>query len=404
MVAQVVAVPIVKYVIGTVASRIFGRGDSFRPPRPDSTFIRGAQNLGNQIRANAYAPQAGGSGPSVPDRMPTYSPPPFWAMAAPVIIFPPKKARRKRVRAKRIAAAKTQGELLMKRAAELARKNPRLAKVLTRLGRYGRFAEAGAWGVGPMIAWDVGQWIGGQIYQRGTDWYFGKSTASAPKMPKPTSIRPKQRITDLQGRTMRPGRMATMPSYDSGRVGVESPPQRQQGTPQPARRSTGTPQPARTSSGQVQKAPKLRSLPKNVMTMPKIDPRTFPKPSQLPVGRVAGVYARWQSLPEWARNAAIGGATAYVFNSATKPKSPYVRSPAAPAPYTPPETVGLTSLQSSPLPFAQTQTASDKCKCPKSKKKQSGKPKCRNPIVSRRRRTKDGRRFSTVTRELTCPA
>jgi hypothetical protein len=147
--------------------------------------------------------------------------------------------------------------------------------------------------------------------------------------------------------------------------------------------------------------PRPQTLPRTVK-IPKIDPRTIARPGQIPVGRAAGIYARWQGLPEWARRGAIAGATALLLEQGTKAKSPYTRSPAAPAPYTPPTTVGLTSLQSNPLPFART--ATDKCKCPKPKKKQSGKPACRNPIVNRSRRTRDGRRFSTVTRELKCPA
>lgn len=378
--------PIARFVL---AGRDLLRGtmnDPFNPFRGQmGAAVPGT--LARMVRGSQTAPPTQTNpGPSPADRMPAPAPP-WWAGAVPVIIFPPKKERGRRKRAKRVAKARTQADLLLKRAQELARKNPRLAKLL---GRYGKFGRAGAWGVGPMMAWDFGQWVGGQIYERATDWYYGKPPPPPPKL----------KVKSVQRRQIkiRVGKIdARMPTIDQAPMTSAPNP-----TFQPPRNvGAGRAMPAQRPAPQ----PKLtvKSAPKSaVVKMPKIDPASFPAPAKIPVGRVAGIYARWNALPEWARKAAVAGVSTYALGSfARSSSSPYTRSPTAPAPYTPPTTVGLTSLQASPLPLARTQP--DKCKCPKPKKK-SGKPACRNPIVSRSRRTRDGRRFSTVTRELKCPA
>jgi len=57
-----------------------------------------------------------------------------------------------------------------------------------------------------------------------------------------------------------------------------------------------------------------------------------------------------------------------------------------------------------PVPQPQPQPfRSDQCQCTDTKRRKR-KDSCRNPIVSKRKRTKDGRVFQTITRELICQA
>lgn len=63
----------------------------------------------------------------------------------------------------------------------------------------------------------------------------------------------------------------------------------------------------------------------------------------------------------------------------------------------------LTGFQSYPLPLAQPRPETAKCKCPKPRKRKPGNT-CRNPVVSRRKRTSGGRVLITTTRWQKCRA
>jgi hypothetical protein len=62
-----------------------------------------------------------------------------------------------------------------------------------------------------------------------------------------------------------------------------------------------------------------------------------------------------------------------------------------------PEPTPLTAFQPQRVPY-ETET----CQCDKPKKR--GKRKCRNPVVSRRKSTRGGRRYITTTRRIECQA
>lgn len=60
----------------------------------------------------------------------------------------------------------------------------------------------------------------------------------------------------------------------------------------------------------------------------------------------------------------------------------------------------LTAGLEQPLPYP---SANDRCDCTKTRKRKKREKSCSNPIVSKRKRTRDGRMFQTITREIKCP-
>lgn len=350
-----------------------GRGAAlqvWQSPTGQQYSLDAARRAAEQIRATPRPP-AGGGGPSPADQLPPSSLP--WWAAATAIPFPTKRERKRRGRRKRVAKLKTQAEQLLEAAKKAAKKYPKLERVL---GRYGKYARGGAWWIGPMIAWDAGQWVGGQIYKRATDYYYRPKEKPPVRMPRPAVI---------QRPLLRPNvgviRPTTVPSvYPETAVPAAAPNRRQSARRAAAPRS----QAAVRQSGDP--FPAIRVTARRI-PQPRSQGRSQPARAPAPSARVPSILRSGLPL-----------ALAYLPQLTKRTAQP---NPWQPPPQSPPSIGRLTSIEPQGLPFART--ATEKCKCPKPKRKQS-KQACRNPVVSRRKRTRDGRLFSTVTREIKCQA
>lgn len=89
------------------------------------------------------------------------------------------------------------------------------------------------------------------------------------------------------------------------------------------------------------------------------------------------------------------------------------KAPAVPAPFTPTPTPAVPAVPA-PIVYLQPQQAATAAqaraaaraeRCPpgcRAEPRKRGTPRCRNPVVSRRKRTSDGRTLITITREQVC--
>lgn len=162
-------------------------------------------------------------------------------------------------------------------------------------------------------------------------------------------------------------------------------------------RSTGN----RSTSGPPRPKSISRSLPKPVVTPTKVEYK-FPLPTSGP-GASTGTSASTgvslpssrKPLPSWV--VPVGSAALSAF-LAPKPGKTRLQLM---DPFQ--DTGGLTSFQDDVSQFAGYETADGSCNCGPKKRKR-GKTACRNKTVRSKTYTRSGRRFKTITRELTCPA
>lgn len=170
-------------------------------------------------------------------------------------------------------------------------------------------------------------------------------------------------------------------SLPAPRVLPSSPPSRRAA---PSPRVSPRPAPAPAPRPNVSVAPK---------TAPRPAPRARPGARPAPAPGTSPPTPK-PVLPPWMTD--IAGPLLLASVLSPKPAQRYASRPAStPAP--------LTQALSNPLYSVAPQAQARECKCPKPKKR-SGKKACRNPIVSRSRRTRGGQRYSTVTRRLVCQA
>jgi hypothetical protein len=129
---------------------------------------------------------------------------------------------------------------------------------------------------------------------------------------------------------------------------------------------------------------------------------------RLPVPSIPATPSRASRIlaSPYARLAAGAGLSFLTKQLGKKKRKRRPGSPVAPDPITPTSPVfGI-----SPQPYGGGLTGfygpgvkSATCECPP-KRKRSGKKPCKNPVVRRTKRKEGRKRFSTVTRELKCPA
>lgn len=218
--------------------------------------------------------------------------------------------------------------------------------------------------IGPTIAWNVGYWIGGQIYERGTSWYYGEG--KRPKVPPPPSKAPREHPHPAA-----PARTSPVP--------VARPP-----TPRsPPRPGVPSARPVAPSS-----SPQLTDIRVTAQRVPTPAPVTpaataaAARSRTAQIGKVLGAAASVYALmPARARSRQTVG-------------QPSLARLSAP----------LTSLQAQPLEYpgrAVPKVKTKTCECAKPRKR-SGRKACRNPVVSKRKRSSGGRTLITTTRELRC--
>lgn len=344
-------------------------------------------------RARQLLAQQAAGGPSIADRMPaTSSPslPPWYAVVVPAAVL--KKARKVRAKKARKAVAKKiiEHPWAKKAAEQLLKKFPRLARI-------GAAARGGAWFFGGQVAWETGQWIGGEIYKRYTDWQYGPGSTA-----KPTSTSPTRRKLASRKFPIRITR---------GRIIVP---------PAPTIRPTGNvvrPSPGQPSVKVSQRSP--GSLSRGVLSLPSHGLKVFgsrvPSAYQDPRAAARRADAQRRAAAQQARRAAASkpAATTYKIPTWAKVVAPAAlgfvmpkgsgspsRSLATNQAYQPePGQTTLTDVQ----PLALSSPRAEKCHCKKPKKK-SGKAACRNPVTSRRKTTRGGQTYITTTRRLQCRA
>lgn len=217
--------------------------------------------------------------------------------------------------------------------------------------------------LGPTIAWNVGQWIGTEIYERGSAWYYGQG--KRPKLPKP---QPAPREHPHPPVTPRPVQSAGRPAAPR----------------QTARPGVPTPRAATT--------PKLEEI--------KVTAQRVSVPVASPATPAATATAT--RAAQLKRAVAIASA-AYALMPARAKRKRGARSDTGLS------TVGyvapLTAFQTESLPYRDRVVPKVKtktCECEKPRKR-SGRKACRNPIIRKRKQTRNGRTLITTTRELRCP-
>jgi hypothetical protein len=252
---------------------------------------------------------------------------------------------------------------LLKKAGKLAVRDPKLAAKIARVAKIG----------GPSVllstAFEVGFYVGGKIYEKGSAWYYDEKPQQPPKVTggklSPVKITAK-RIPEPRPAAGRPGG--------------------------PVEAVSGAPRPTRLPSGKLEQIKvTAQRIPETKLEPIKITATKLPVPKTVPAWQrtLAKLYRTVQpSLQLYSQLRPL------LPSRAAKPLSA-VRN--APAVQLLPQTSPLTQLQ----PAAVQSRTCKPCKCAKPKRK-SGKPRCRNPVVSRRKRTKDGRELLTTTRELRC--
>jgi hypothetical protein len=132
--------------------------------------------------------------------------------------------------------------------------------------------------------------------------------------------------------------------------------------------------------------------------VPNIPPLSLPAPLPVPAPRPA---ARPLSFPSW-----MPGVLPFVLpmigGSSPRPIVSTYRPPAVDSfPGFSPLTASSPRVVASPLTNPFGGSSNDNCKCTTNRKPR--KKSCSNPIVSKRKRSKDGRNFITTTREIKCP-
>lgn len=351
---------------GVVGTILYGAYEAWRNPSPGLiTFKATAARVWEQIRT-ARRP----GGPSPADRP---HPHPTASAGAPVVVVP--SVLKKKRRAKRTAKRKEQWQKWIDAARKRIPKDSRAGKAL---GRIGRATRGGLGALGPWVAFEFGYEVGTRIYE----WYTrAKYGEARPGGPKPKVSR---KIPGGPGATgNRPKIAAPQP--------IPGVPGRAPRAPRPI----GSP-----------RAPRVTPIPTGPAPAPVPAPAPAPviTPAPAPAPAPFGKYQKYIELAS-----VLGPELMKQYKKQAKKgtKKQKQQAPAIEPPYSMPQALTpfqfdpLSSLQAREmsLPRAQPQTA--KCKCPKAKRK-SGKPRCVNPIVSRRTRTSDGRKLRTITREMRC--
>jgi hypothetical protein len=154
----------------------------------------------------------------------------------------------------------------------------------------------------------------------------------------------------------------------------------------------------------VNMPPAPRSLPPAVVVSPGEITVRAPAPVRVSVAQRAAIAVRSPAVQQ-----ALGAMALGALQALGQPRMPQfgrvtVPSPSL-SPYPFPLTASIPQSVTSSRAWAAPQSAVNEqdCTC-RPKRKKSGKKPCKNPVKSRRSFTRDGKRFVTTTKELTCPA
>lgn len=260
----------------------------------------------------------------------------------------------------------------LERARALLRKAGKLAGKVPGAARIARVAR----GAGPSAlltaSFELGYAIGTQIYTRGSAWYYGdKVSAKPPSGPRSSS----GRLTNIKITAKRIPELSTAAQPRAAyRAGA---------------RPTKLPQ-AKLEQIKITAKPidlKLEEV--------KVTAKRLPIPKQVP---------KWLSRLKWLQKQLpkLAALQQYkpvfdAFESLRRQRSSQAAASAAqPLAAIAPQTSPLTAFQPAAL---QSKTCKP-CKC--SKRKKSTKPRCRNPVLSKRKRNRNGVTVQTITRELRC--
>lgn len=364
--------------LGGAVSAWWSFGRSLRSPSSFADPVQRralAEHLVGRMNISGRFPGARGAEP--PIVAPTPAPPVFGQPTPPYqsavlreaqrVLAEARKSPKKTRKRLRKAARREQWEKWIRLGRVALPKGGKVAKAAVILRRLPKVA---GYGVGPSIAFEVGYRIGTEIYKRGTAWYYGPDRPAAP--PKAPREHPHPAATPPQ----RPQAPRPAPPTYQGRPGE---PRRTVAAPRQAQAPTVSLEPIRVT----------------VPRMPTPAPAPAPAPSS------SSPTARATSSRTAQLQKALGIAASVYGLMPRKGR----RRQAAPlgVPGITPEV--LTQFQTQALPYRQAippTTKTKTCTCEKPRKR-SGKPRCTNPVVRRRKQTRDGRTLVTTTREMKCP-